>query len=124
VADGRASAWRAWVAAKQASWLGTLDAIVVLDAPDGVLDDRICGRDKAHRLKALAVEERLAGIARWRATLAPVIAAAERAVPERVLRLDTAHRSAASVADAILGSLEASGGHGGRLLHRGVPHVP
>ena len=87
-----------WVASRTQRWAGLLDAVVVLDAPDEVLVERIRSRPKDHSVKASCDAEALAAVARQRAEIEVVVGAVE-VQGLRVLRCRTDHMSVEEIAD-------------------------
>lgn len=66
-----------WLKREIESWADRLDAVLVLDAPDRELVERIRGRDKAHAVKHSSMPDGLAAVAQQRAELDLVVLTAE-----------------------------------------------
>ena len=98
-----------WRDEQLARWAARLDVVVVLEAPDTVLVERMNARDKAHRLKGLAADEAVAGLRRDRDVLDQAItrAGAVRDAP-RIVRIDTAATPADDAATRIVEAIGAS----------------
>lgn len=84
-------------------WNGLLDLVVLLDAPDPVLVERINLRSKEHRIKGRDDEAALAFVAEGRAAFDQALAACRPA--PATLRLDTSRLAPDEVVDAIVAAL-------------------
>ena len=97
--DPRLRAWREWMFDV---WFSLLDAIVVLEAPDHVLIERVNTRGKEHRIKGRPEDAAREFIADGRAALAHAMQAYERDAPGTLARFDTSRCSAADVVERIV----------------------
>jgi adenylate kinase family enzyme len=89
-----------WWERTLATWRSRLDVVIVLDAPDHVLLERITARDKEHRLKGHSRTAALQALADDRAVHDAVL---DRfAGGPEILRVDTGRRSAEEIADEVL----------------------
>jgi broad-specificity NMP kinase len=99
--DPRLSGWRD---ERLARWAGLLDLVVVLEAPDTVLVERVNAREKAHRLKG--VDDPSTALRHdhevLEAALSRVAAVRD---PARILRVDTGTLRADAAADEILNAI-------------------
>ncbi len=66
-----------WLKREMESWANQLDAVLVLDAPDRDLVERIRMRGKTHAVKNSPMSDALAAVAQQRAELEVVVVAAE-----------------------------------------------
>src|SRR5207253_8094260 len=71
----RSTAYKRWVQRTLADWARVLDAVVLVDAPDPVLSQRIRARVKPHLVKDQSDQQITAFAARFRAAFASVIPA-------------------------------------------------
>ncbi len=103
----RSAAYEHWVHRTLAAWAHVIDAVVVVDAPDPVLSQRIRTRVKPHMVKDRSDEEITAFVARFRAAFASVISAVTGLNGTKHLTvradLETPHQLAARVRQAALG---------------------
>lgn len=97
---------RAWRERTFQLWFSVLDAVVLLEAPDHVLIDRVNAREKVHRMKGRPEPAALEFIADGRAAFDHAIRAFEVQAPGTLARFDTSRCSADDVAEAILALLE------------------
>ena len=88
----------AWVTRRTERWAGLLDAVLLLDASDEILVERIRSRSKAHAVKDAVDGDALAAVARQRVELDRLVGAAERH-GLRVLRRRTDQLSADRIAE-------------------------
>ncbi len=89
-----------WWERSLATWRSLLDVVILLDAPDAALLERIDARSKEHRLKGNARTAALEALAQDRAVQEAVL---ERfAGGPQILRFDTSRRSAEEIADEVL----------------------
>jgi adenylate kinase family enzyme len=97
---------RSWWNESAATWARLFDAVVVLDAPDSVLLERIEGREKPHRLKGAPLDDAVEDLAEARGVYEDFVAELERYPdPPRVLRYDTSLRTLDEVAREIVDEL-------------------
>ena len=102
--DERVSAWRAGALE---TWNALLDVVVLLDAPDEILIDRVNARSKEHRIKDAAADAAGEFLAQSRAVYYDAMDAFEGEVRgPTILRLDTSRLSAAEAADEIVAAVE------------------
>lgn len=96
----------AWRAQTFDTWNALLDVIVVLDAPNAVLVDRINTRSKEHRVKGAPGHAALDFVARSRAVYDEALSrlAAHGSGPA-ILRFDTSVNSVAEIVDQIIAVL-------------------
>jgi shikimate kinase len=83
-------------------WVGGLDAIIWLDAPDPVLAHRIRTRQKPHRMKEAPEPELHQFLQRYRSAYEWVISRLTTHYGPAVMRFDTAAESIEAIADAVL----------------------
>jgi thymidylate kinase len=87
-------------------WAGTVDAVVVLDAPNRVLASRIRRREKAHLMKDRSVGEVSSFSAAYRAAIRRVLAGlAERGGPP-VITLEAGDEPIDGLSERLLEALE------------------
>lgn len=84
----RTPTFRHWWLQTCIAWGGLLDTVVLLDAPDDVLVDRIERRTRRHRVEDLALDEASAFLEGWRRGYEVVVDVLSR-TGVRVVRLDT-----------------------------------
>jgi thymidylate kinase len=94
-----ADSW--WHGAVQ-QWSRLLDLVVVLDAPDPVLYERVAKRDKPHLMKHHTAQQATAFIDDFRSRFQHALTALTRFGSPRVLRFDTATQTADKIAEAIV----------------------
>lgn len=85
-------------------WADALDLVVLLDAPDDVLIERIERRDQDHLVKGRPETEARAFLARYRSAFDEIVARFDPATGPTVLHLDTRtppHQLARAVANAL-----------------------
>ena len=100
---GRLTRW--WTVAVT-SCAAMLDAVVELDAPDSVLLERIEGREKAHRLKGVPLDDAVENLAGVRRVYADFVAElGRRPHGPRVLRFDTSTQTPDEIARDVLARL-------------------
>ena len=106
-----------WITRRTARWANLLDAVVLLDAADEVLVERIRTRPKDHAVKASGDGDALAAVARQRDELELVVRAAE-AHGLRVLRRRTDQLPVDQIADdaAMLAARPRPGSAAGRTI--------
>jgi shikimate kinase len=88
-----------WLDEQTKRWSELLDLIVLLDAPDDVLIERIEGRAKTHALKGVADAQTRASLAKWRALYASVVSAMGDVA---LMRIDSATVAADQAAAQIM----------------------
>ena len=96
-----------WRHAKSQQLAGLLDLIVVVDAPDSILVERIATRVKAHRLQHLPLGSAQAALARARVGYDELISQVTSDNGPRVLRLDSSRDALPTMVDVVLGALRA-----------------
>jgi deoxyadenosine/deoxycytidine kinase len=111
----RTRRFEAWVEEMLDQWSRALAAIVWLDAPTGVLLERINGRAQEHEAKRASASAAADLVRRHRAAYDRLFAVIERLGRPRVLTFDTSVASESAIADAVAGSI----GFGDGI--RGVP---
>jgi hypothetical protein len=84
-----------------------LDLIVVVDAPDSVLVQRITTRVKTHRLRHLPLGPAQAAVANARAGYDELISQVTSDNGPRVLRLDSSRVTLPTMVDGVLAALRA-----------------
>jgi hypothetical protein len=89
-------------------WAATMDAVVVLDAPDSLLARRIRTRPVGHEVKEFTDRDISLWMARFRAALDWVLAEMTRLGGPVVLRLSTADEQSEQIAEKVLGRLNGS----------------
>jgi AAA domain-containing protein len=102
--EGSEHWWRATVH----EWAGLIDAVVVLDAPDEVLAQRIRSRAEDHEVKQAPDPELAAWMARFRQALNWVLARLVLENGMTVLRLDTSSDTPKQLAEQALAGLDRS----------------
>lgn len=102
----RSEAADAWWQATLREWAEVMDAVVVLDAPDLVLSQRIKARPAWHEVKQDSNQEIGVWMARFRAALNWVLA--EMAVPDGpvILRVMTEQETPGRIAELVAAALE------------------
>lgn len=103
---GEASA--EWWRTVLSEWAAVMDAVVVLDAPDYLLAQRIRTRPDGHEVKAFLDPEISLWMARFRAALNWVLAEMTRLGGPAVLRLSTAEHPAERLVEQLLEELNGS----------------
>jgi adenylate kinase family enzyme len=83
-------------------WTATLDMVIWLDAPDAVLLERVCARDRWHTIKDQPEEEAFTVLARYRRAFEQVIAESGTDHQVRLLHFDTDRVSVEQIADSVL----------------------
>jgi hypothetical protein len=89
-------------------WAAVMDAVVVLDAPDSLLAQRIRSRPDGHEVKAFLDPEISLWMARFRAALDWVLAEMTRLGGPPVLRLSTAEEPLERLVDQVLEGFDGS----------------
>jgi hypothetical protein len=102
-----AGALAGWRRAKSRQLADLLDLIVVVDAPDSVLVERITTRVKAHRLQHLPLRSAQAALAYARAGYDELIGQVTSDNGPRVLRLDSSRDTLPTMVDGVLAALRA-----------------
>jgi thymidylate kinase len=100
------SGFATWRQRSIARWSRMLDIVVVLDAPDAALAQRIRTREKWHRVKHMSDDQIFAFLAMYRAALAQAVAALNAIGGLRVLNFCTATESAERAADRLHAALQ------------------
>jgi broad-specificity NMP kinase len=72
-------------------WADTLDLVVVLDAPDDALLERIRSREKEHQLKEIGLDEARRGLAAERCAQQAVLDELAFAGPVKIRTIDTSN---------------------------------
>lgn len=93
-----------WAERRIENWALLLDAVVVLDAPDGELAARIHSRQKDHAVKAAPDAEAIAAVRTQRAELGAMVTAVA-ALGVRVLDLRTDHFPVDQIAAKVMGAM-------------------
>ncbi|MFL5403183.1 MAG: hypothetical protein ACJ8BF_10245 [Gemmatimonadales bacterium] len=88
------------------NWAGLMDAIVVLDAPDPLLAQRIRSRAYGHEVKRASDREVAVWMGRFREALDWVIAELTKQPGPLVVRLETAAAEPAQIAQRVLEALD------------------
>jgi hypothetical protein len=119
IAARPASAGDGWYASRIEACAHRLDAVVVLDARDEVLIERIRSRDKTHTVKYSTESEAASAIDSQRGEIERVVSAAA-AHGLTVLTFDTATRTAADIArEALAGTVSRIDTEAGKTMgHR------
>ncbi len=97
-ADGRLEAW--WDRTAR-EWAGLLDLVIVLEADDGILLQRIFGRDKPHRLKSIVEADRLDWLTALRQSLERTVDRFGGPGGVAVIRFDTGREDLSRIADRV-----------------------
>lgn len=97
----RTAAFARWLGEMVDRWSVELDALVLLEAPDRVLLDRIDNREQRHDAKGRAERDALDLLDGHRAAYARLLGLVAHRGRPPVLRFDTSVRSATEVADEI-----------------------
>jgi hypothetical protein len=108
LAPSRGGAFARWWDAALDRWARALGVVVLLDAPDHVLLDRIRDRGKPHAAKELPDEEALRALAGSRASCEAVLAALAARGGPRVLRFDSSRLTLDEIAAAAATTLRAA----------------
>lgn len=93
--------FEAWLRRMAEHWSLELDAIVMLDAPDAVLLERIDAREQRHDAKGVPSHQGLELLGRHREAYGRVLEVVESVGSTRVLRYDTAALPPARIADQL-----------------------
>jgi hypothetical protein len=93
-----------WWRSMRTRWLATLDLVVSLDAPNGVLLKRLESRGHWYLSADLAIDEKYAFLARFRGGFSRVLAGAEGDGP-RIVTFRSDQRSISEIADSVLAAL-------------------
>jgi len=102
----RRDALTPWRQQALAEWASTLDFVVLVNAPDAVLMERIRARDKPHRVKHRTDEEIGAFLAAYRGAFDAVIAALTAQHGVQVVTLDSDAEAIDRTAERLLELLE------------------
>jgi len=105
--------FEAWWRAALAAWAPLLDAVVWLDAPDGVLADRIQSRPDQHRMKRESARDIDGFVSRYRACYQDALSALRAIHPCRLLEFRTDRQPAAEIADRVIEDLVLARDHEG-----------
>ena len=105
----REAAFCRWWERSIALWGGLLDAVIVLDAPDDVLVERIRTREERHRMKEQSSERTVRFLKRYRDTYREIL---EKLEGPRVLRVDTSRESPEEIAARACDELSLPTGEG------------
>lgn len=96
-----------WHAQALDTWSALLDVVVLLDAPDEMLVDRINARSKEHRIKGASVDTAAAFIAQSRAVYSKALDGLDaRAAAPTILRLDTSRLPVDRAVEDIIAAVE------------------
>jgi len=87
------------------TWSSLLDVIVLLEAPDDVLIERINARSKVHRMKGSTAATATEFLADHHAVFREPLERLDRAEGTTVLRFDTSSRSAEEVVEEVVARL-------------------
>jgi hypothetical protein len=102
--DERLATWRSRILD---TWARLLDVVVLLDAPDGLLSERINTREESHALKGADGRSALEVLRASRQVYECAIdELSARSGGPLILRFDTSTRSADEIADAVLATIE------------------
>lgn len=102
----RSSAADSWWRLTTRIWAGIMEVVVVLDAPDAILAQRIRSRPEDHEVKAYPDAEIADWMARFRESLDWVLSELTAEGGPAVIRISTAEGSPASLAATVVESLE------------------
>jgi adenylate kinase family enzyme len=91
--------------AELARWTKELDVVVLLDAPDHVLSERIRGRDKEHQVKDATEQEVTEFLGRYRSAYQGLLDRVRAAGRVRVLKIQTHENTTDRIAEIILVAL-------------------
>lgn len=97
----RHASFEAWLRRMVERWSGELDAIVVLDAPDAALLERIDGREQRHDAKGVPSQQGLELLGQHREAYGRVFELVESVGSTQVLRFDTATMPPARIAEEL-----------------------
>jgi len=102
--------FNAWRHRQITQWRELINVIIMLDAPDEVLQERIDGREKAHVAKAQSITQNLAFYQRYRAGYQEVIAnlcrSQENGRAPMLLHFDTSQSSVDEIVTELLKTLK------------------
>ena len=101
----RSAVYRRWRQRMTAAWATKLNRIIVLDAPDSVLVERIGGRTQAHETKGKSPEIGYEFLARHRRAFDQIIAAIADAGGPKAHRIDSGSLPPGRVAGAVAAEL-------------------
>jgi hypothetical protein len=102
-------AFRRWSAEMVEGWANELSALILLDAPDAVLWNRINERPQGHKAKGEEVEAGLRFIARYRRSFEDLLLEMEELGGPPVFRFDTSSTSVSQIAEKIEAELSPHG---------------
>lgn len=97
----RTAAFARWRSAVLATWARTLDAVVVVDAPDRLLIDRINGRAQRHEAKGAPAESALRFFTRYRQAFEGILAELRSLNGPEVISFDTSRRAPSEMVDEL-----------------------
>jgi thymidylate kinase len=101
----RSAVYRRWRLRMTAAWAKKLNRIIVLDAPDSVLVERIGGRSQPHETKGKSPEVGYEFLTRHRRAFDQTIAAMTNAGGPEAHRIDTGSLPPGRVAAAVAAEL-------------------
>ena len=101
----RSDVYVRWKSRMTAAWAKKLNRIIVLDAVDPILVERIGGRTQAHETKGKSPEVGFEFLARHRRAFEEVIAAVEKAGGPEAHRIDTGSLPPGQIAAAVAAEL-------------------
>jgi cytidylate kinase len=106
-AADRAGRYGRWWSGELRRWAGLFDLVVLLDAPDDVLLERIRTREKPHAVKDVAAVEARQALAEYRARCQVVVRRLAATGSTRIVRVDTSASPQDAVVAVVLGVLGA-----------------
>ena len=101
----RSAVYRRWRQRMTEAWAKQVNRIIVLDAPDRILVERIGGRIQAHETKGKSPEVGYEFLSRHRHAFDRIIAAMEKLGGPEALRIDSGSLSPSGVAAAVADEL-------------------
>jgi adenylate kinase family enzyme len=98
----RGTAFRRWWRREATAWGGILDLVVLLDAPDEQLVERIRSRERSHAVKDRPRDEASRYLNRYRTAFEHVLTVVRRAGDVEVLRFDTSECAPETIASEVI----------------------
>jgi thymidylate kinase len=103
------------------TWADCLDAVIWVDAPNDVLQQRVNTRSQAHEIKGGSEAETIVFTEAYRTSYERVLSAMERPGGPSILRYDTSRLSAADIASSAIEELGRLHPRPGRAASEGGP---
>lgn len=104
----RSHFFESWWSDRLNEWSSTLNKVIWLDAPDGVLTERIDARNRSHKIKNKTNREAYEFLARYRSCYNEIIEKLLAKQNIRLLRYDTNCETIEQIVDQLLTELDLS----------------